>query len=227
MVGVTADLVSTQMGNPRPQLFMSLAQHPASTVLVIARGAPSDPAMRGAFEHAIADGLRTISKPPDPDVVFRDLITGEWLIENSRSDLLTSSAVGGAAAGVALMLAALGVYGVIAFMVATRTREIGIRIALGASRSRVVRDVLGDSLRLVVPGIGVGLVLAALWVRLARSGVVSARRCRAARLLARRGHGVRRCCARRRSLRATRRGGTANRGHQVRVGRLTGRAAFL
>ena len=167
VVGVTADLVSTQMGNPRPQLFLSLAQHPASTVLVIARGAPSDPSMRGAFENAIADGLRTISEQTDPDVVFRELITGEWLIENSRSDLLTSSAVGGMAAGVALVLAALGVYGVIAFMVATRTREIGVRVALGASRGRVLRDVLGDALRLVVPGIGVGLVLAVLWVRLA------------------------------------------------------------
>ena len=65
------------------------------------------------------------------------------------------------------MLAALGVYGVIAFMVATRTREIGVRVALGASRARVLRDVLGDALTLVVPGIGVGLVLAVLWVRFA------------------------------------------------------------
>jgi predicted permease len=167
VVGVTADLVSTQMGNPRPQLFLSLAQQPAPTVLVIARGAPSDPSMRGAFETAIADGLRAISAPPDPGVVFRELITGESLIQNSREDLLTSSGVGGAAAAIAMVLAALGVYGVIAFMVATRTREIGVRVALGASRGRVMREVLFDALRLVVPGIGVGLVLAVLWVRLA------------------------------------------------------------
>ena len=185
VVGVTADLVSTQMGNPRPQLFVSLAQHPASSVLVIARGGASDPSMRGAFDNATADALRQVSGqalrqgsgqadggPPfrsgaSPDSVLRDFFTGEWLIENSRSDLLTSSGVGGIAAAVALVLAALGVYGVIAFMVATRTREIGVRIALGASRARVLRDVLGDALKLVVPGIGVGLVLAVLWVRLA------------------------------------------------------------
>lgn len=173
VVGVTADLVSTQLGNPRPQLFVSLAQHPASSILAIARGAVADPSIRGAFDNATADALRQISAQTlrgsgqaDPENVLRDFFTGESLIENSRSDLLTSSGVGGVAAAVALVLSALGVYGVIAFMVATRTREIGVRVALGASRARVVRQVLGDALKLVVPGIGVGLVLAVLWVRL-------------------------------------------------------------
>jgi predicted permease len=174
VVGVTADLVSTQMGNPRPQLFLSLEQAPASSVVLIARGAPSDASMRGAFENAIADALRVASRQNSAaasrsggGAPFRELMTGEGLIENSRRDLLTSSGVGGAAAAVALVLAALGVYGVIAFMVATRTREIGVRVALGASRTRVLRDVLGDALKLVVPGIAVGLLLAAAWVRLA------------------------------------------------------------
>ena len=166
VVGVTADLVSTQMGNPRPQLFVSLAQNPASTVLAIARGAAADPSMRSAFESALAQAHRQ-SSGQVPDVVLPELITGEGLVENSHADLLTHSAVGGVAAGVALALAALGVYGVIAFMVATRTREIGVRVALGASRGRVLRDVLADALKLVVPGIGVGLLLAVLWVRVA------------------------------------------------------------
>ena len=166
VVGITADLVSTQMGNARPQLFLSLAQDPVSSVLVIARGAPSDASMRGAFANAIAGGLRTLPQQIEPDTVFRELITGESLIEISRSDILTMSAAGGVAAAVALVLATLGVYGVIAFMVAVRTREIGIRVALGASRGRVLRDVLVDALRLVVPGIAAGLVLAVVWVRL-------------------------------------------------------------
>jgi ABC-type antimicrobial peptide transport system permease subunit len=50
-------------------------------------------------------------------------------------------------------------------MVATRTREIGVRLALGASRLQIVREVLADSLKLVVPGVVGGVLLGMLWVR--------------------------------------------------------------
>jgi predicted permease len=169
VVGVTADLVSTQMGNPRPQLFVSLTQHPAATVLAIARGPSGDPSVRSAFETALGRGAGSLrqrsDQPSGGNVMLRDLITGEELLENSYSDILTQGAVSGVAASVALVLATLGVYGVIAFMVATRTREIGVRVALGASRARVLREVLVDALKLVVPGIAVGLAVAALVVR--------------------------------------------------------------
>jgi putative ABC transport system permease protein len=172
VVGVTADLVSTQMGNPRPQLFVSLAQHPASTVLAIARGNPSDPSVRRAFEAALGLGSGQLfrqggNQPSGGDVMLREFITGEELLENSYSDILTQGAVSGIAASIALVLATLGVYGVIAFMVATRTREIGVRVALGASRGRVLRDVLVDALKLVVPGIVLGLMVATFFVRVA------------------------------------------------------------
>jgi predicted permease len=166
VVGIAADLVSTQMGNPRPQLFLSFAQDPAESVTLVARGNQADASIRDAFRHAIAEGLRATSSRMEADDVFRELTTGQRLIENSRSDLLTSSGVAGLAAGVALVLTALGVYGVIAFMVATRTREIGVRVALGATRARVLRGVLAQALTLVVPGITGGMLLAIAWVRL-------------------------------------------------------------
>jgi putative ABC transport system permease protein len=166
VVGISADLVSTQMGNPRPQLFLSLAQEPAESVTLLARGNASDAAIRDAFRNAVAEGLRATSSRMGPDDVFRQVSTGARLIENSRSDFLTSSGVAGLAAAVALVLTALGVYGVIAFMVATRTREIGVRVALGATRARILRGVLGQALTLAVPGITGGMLLAVAWVRL-------------------------------------------------------------
>jgi ABC-type antimicrobial peptide transport system permease subunit len=59
-----------------------------------------------------------------------------------------------------LLLSAIGVYGVVAFTVANRTREIGLRIAIGATREQVLRGVITDAIRLAVPGLVVGALLA-------------------------------------------------------------------
>jgi ABC-type antimicrobial peptide transport system permease subunit len=81
-------------------------------------------------------------------------------------DFLVQSAVAGGAGSVILMLAALGIYGVVGLMVATRTREIAVRMALGSSRRRVLVLILFDVVKLVLPGIGFGVVLAAALIRL-------------------------------------------------------------
>jgi ABC-type antimicrobial peptide transport system permease subunit len=64
------------------------------------------------------------------------------------------------------MLAALGIYGVVGLMVATRTREIAVRVALGASRRRVLSMILIDVVKLIMPGVAVGLVITAALIRL-------------------------------------------------------------
>jgi ABC-type antimicrobial peptide transport system permease subunit len=64
-----------------------------------------------------------------------------------------------------LVLAALGIYGVLSFLVGERTREIGIRLALGAQRRTILRTVLGEGLRLAIAGTGIGLAGALLVAR--------------------------------------------------------------
>jgi hypothetical protein len=161
VVGVTTDVVTSQMGTERPQMFVPLAQHPTSSVIVIARAPATvqDAAMAAAFKNAVT-GV-------DPDFAPSTVTTGTRLVRRSVTDLATHSAMAVICAGVALTLAALGVYGVVGFMVATRTREFGVRMALGASRPHVLRTVLADAAQVVVPGVAVGLVLAVLVVRFA------------------------------------------------------------
>jgi putative ABC transport system permease protein len=159
VIGVSNDLVGSHLGPPAPQLFLPLAQQPASHGYLIARSSAPARAVTSTFERAIT-GLY-----PDADAIASTVITGEQLVRRSRAELVFGSALAAIASGAALMLAALGVFGVVGFMVATRTREIGIRIALGASRARVVGNVLGDAAKLAAWGVAGGLGIAFLWER--------------------------------------------------------------
>jgi predicted permease len=158
VVGITADVVASQMGSPRPQLWVPLAQHPSPRVTIIARASTSLESAQSIFQQAMPE--------LDHNLVKAGFITGDQLIKDSMWDLFTHSAVAGACAAIALVLTALGVFGVVGFMVATRTREIGVRIALGASRLRVLGMVMKDTVKLVVPGVIVGLIPAAYLIRM-------------------------------------------------------------
>jgi ABC-type antimicrobial peptide transport system permease subunit len=80
-------------------------------------------------------------------------------------DMLTQSSHAAIGGGVALLLAALGIYGVIGFMLASRMREMAVRIALGASQTQVLRTIFADIVKLVAPGVALGLIVAIVLVR--------------------------------------------------------------
>jgi predicted permease len=168
IVGVTADFPTAQMSTEREQLLLPLAQHPgvnwdavavsddmggAAHVMLVARSAPGEPARK------MTAALEQIAREFDPEFQPTAIVTGAGLRKFSMNDFLTQSAVAGTAGGVILLLAALGIYGVIGLMVATRTREIAVRVALGATRRRVVVMIIRDVVKLVMPGTVVGVVL--------------------------------------------------------------------
>jgi len=171
IVGITGDFPTAQMSDKREQLLLPLAQHPVRNVFLIARSAPGEQPLKmtAALENAIREQL---GPNVDRALTYADglpysrVVTGVWLRQNSMRDFLVQSAVAGGAGGVILILSALGIYGVVGLMVAARTREIAVRVALGASRRRVIGMILFDVVKLAMPGVAIGLLLTAALVRL-------------------------------------------------------------
>jgi ABC-type antimicrobial peptide transport system permease subunit len=116
----------------------------------------------------IGPAMRAIAVSLDPSEPLYDIDTIEALRAGATVRERLTATVFGAFALIAVVLAAAGIYGVIAYQVARRTREIGVRIALGASRGRVVRDVVREAAGLAVAGIALGSVGAFAGARLAR-----------------------------------------------------------
>jgi putative ABC transport system permease protein len=104
----------------------------------------------------------------DPDVLISSAVTLRHVIADSPSVFLRRfpALLIGAFAVLAVLLAAVGIYGVLSYLVAQRTRELGVRMALGAQPGNILRLLLGDGLRLAGIGIAIGLVAALAVMRL-------------------------------------------------------------
>jgi predicted permease len=163
VIGVSADFASSQLTTTRLQILLPMPEAFTSTVHLIARGAPGDePRLKVALETA----LRELGVEPLPGVAFSGIVIGQDLLDKSISDLISESMAVGFAGGLVLVLAALGIVGVVGFMVATRTREIAVRTALGSTRLRTFGLMLSDIVKLVIPGVAAGLLIAAVLIRM-------------------------------------------------------------
>ena len=124
-------------------------QDPLQTVILVVRH-DGDPA-------AMTTAIRRVIQGNDPDMPLYDARTMTEAINLGLWENRIWVSLMSVFAALALVIAAVGIYGVMAYSVAQRTQEIGIRMALGAARQDVLRLVVGQALRLTVIGVGIGL----------------------------------------------------------------------
>jgi len=161
IIGVTADVRQSSLGGtPRPEIFLNQFQPaPDWLGLSLVLRTKNDPSL---LAGAVKDLPRSIDRDvPSSDVHTLDEVLAASLAEPSLYTLLI-----GAFAALALALSAVGLYGVVSYTVTQRTAELGIRLALGAERSALVRLVLRQGLGLALAGTAIGLVAAVAVVKL-------------------------------------------------------------
>jgi predicted lysophospholipase L1 biosynthesis ABC-type transport system permease subunit len=163
VVGLVRDALYRSLSDrDRPAFFLPIRQNLAERVTLLARTSSSDAA---DILPMLREELRSI----DPRLPIITLQTMEDAIAFTLLPQRVASRLLSLAGGLGLLLAAVGLYGVLSFLVAQRTREVGVRMALGAEAGQVVRMVVRRGLRLAAVGAVVGLVLAALVTRFLQS----------------------------------------------------------
>jgi putative ABC transport system permease protein len=162
IVGVVADTKLYGLDNPaRLEVYYPFRQQPNSDMSLVVRSTV-DPA-------SLTSSIRAAVAAIDKDQPIFDIHTMQQLVDDSISTRRLTLVLLGIFSALALILAAIGIYGVMAYSVALRTQEIGIRMALGAQRQDVLRLVLGQGARIAFFGVAIGLAVAGVLARLLSS----------------------------------------------------------
>ncbi len=151
VVGVVGDVHLTGLDQePIAEMYFPAAVRLAALMDVAVR-------THGRPEDSLAAIRRTV-RELDPELPVATVRTVEQWVANNAAQPRLNSALLAIFAAVALLIAAIGIYGVLSYSVNQRTREIGVRMALGAPRSDVLRMIVGEGMRMGLAGIGAGLV---------------------------------------------------------------------
>jgi putative ABC transport system permease protein len=162
VVGVAADVrQNVEDKEPPAQVYVPHSQTPLQSVTLVVHHEGSVGAMTTA--------LRRLVQSRDPDMPLFDVRTMEESLNYGLWESRIYAGLMTVFAALALVIAAVGIYGVMAYSVQQRTQEIGIRMALGAARRDVLRLVVGQALRLTLLGMGIGLAGAYAVTRLMAS----------------------------------------------------------
>jgi len=159
IVGVAGNEQQDSMAvAPRPEVFDPLMQNPTSEMTLVLRSAAGEPT-------ALVSAARKAVATVDPGLAVYDIETMNEVVQGSLSGDRFLTILVGMFAALAMSLASVGLYGLVSFSVAARTREIGVRMALGARRASVLGLVFLDGLQLVLVGLAVGVAVAAVMTR--------------------------------------------------------------
>jgi predicted permease len=162
IVGVVADTLY-QVGQPgRVTMYFSALDGQSEEGLTLVVRTASDPL---AFSVPVQKQIAAL----DPEMPVSDVFTIRQIIERSLGNASLSASLVLAFAVLSLLLASIGLYGVLSYLTTQRTAEIGVRLALGAQRGQVVRLMLGDGLRPAIYGLVLGLAASIGAVRLIQS----------------------------------------------------------
>src|SRR5579859_1158054 len=143
---------------PRPHIFEPLLAQPSDTIkiMVRTRGNPA------AFSAALRQAVFAVDK----DQALISVRTMDKVIQDSGQGDNVMAELMGTFAGLALLMAAVGIYGLLAYLVGQRTQEFGVRMALGAGRGEILRLVLRNAMSLALIGAGVGFLISLALPRL-------------------------------------------------------------
>ncbi len=160
-MGVVGDVLQRNPGEPAaPQLFMPYAQRSTRTVRIVVRAAGD--------AIALAPTIRSEVRSLDPNLAITEFTPLEQLVARSVARPRFYTSLLALFAGVALALAATGIFGVMSYAVAQRAREISIRMALGAHVGDVLRMIVGRAIALAGAGLAIGIGAALVLGRVIR-----------------------------------------------------------